>query len=86
MKKIPLLFAVIDTVNTGLNNKIKPKLAPLSDGTIVVWGEKKKRVNDLKQFHLKHKTEMFSEGARYWINDITEIELAGKPVLAISYL
>ena len=85
MKKILLLFPVTDTVNTGLNNKSKPKLAPLSDGTVVVLGQKKKDVMNLKQFHLKYKTEMFSKVTTFSTNDITEIELAGKPALAISY-
>ena len=69
MKKIPLLFAVIDTVNTGLNNKSKPKSSPLSDGTVAVLGQKKKGVKNLKQFHLKCKTEMFSELLNFSTSD-----------------
>ena len=75
---------VTDTVNTGFNNKSTPKAAPLSDGTVVVLGEKKKGAKNLKQFHLKYKTEMYNEMAAYRMNDFAEIELGGKPALAIS--
>ena len=80
----PYFFPVTDTVNTGLNNKLKPKAAPLSDGTVVVLGEKKKGVTNLKQFHLKYKTEMFTDVISFWAYAIIEIELGGKPALAIS--
>ena len=78
-------FSVTNTMNTKFSTSSSPRIAALSDGTVVAVGQ----IGDawtLKRFNMKERREVFSEKIKDKHCGLAEISLGGKPVIALSYM